>query len=151
MSDWVLVAKKSKKENANKYKNCSTCEITKIINNTNKATDYKSVSVIDNCILESILEKIAEKTAHHVAEIYRMKDRGYIREGYFADLVLVDLNQSWEVTKSSLLYKCNWSPFENQIFKSKIKKTIVNGVIVYNEGNFIDQSNGARLNFEKER
>jgi uncharacterized protein YfcZ (UPF0381/DUF406 family) len=60
MSDWVLVAKKSKKENANKYKNCSTCEITKIINNTNKATDYKSVSVIDNCILESILEKIAE-------------------------------------------------------------------------------------------
>ena len=60
MSEWVLVAKKGKKENANKYKNCSMCEITKIINNKNKATDYKSVSVIDNCILESILEKITE-------------------------------------------------------------------------------------------
>ena len=97
------------------------------------------------------LEKIAEKTAHHVAEIYRIKDRGYIREGYFADLVLVDLNQPWEVTKSSLLYKCNWSPFENQVFKSKIRKTFVNGELVYNDGNIIDHSNGLRLKFEKER
>jgi dihydroorotase len=97
------------------------------------------------------LEKIAEKTAHHVAEIYRIKDRGYIREGYFADLVLVDLNQPWEVTKSSLLYKCNWSPFENQQFRSKISKTFVNGEIVYNNGDLIDLSNGLRLRFEKER
>ena len=97
------------------------------------------------------LEKIAEKTAHHVAEIYRIKDRGYIREGYYADLVLVDLNQPWEVTKSSLLYKCNWSPLENQVFKSKIRKTFVNGELVYNEGNLIDHSNGLRLKFEKER
>ena len=97
------------------------------------------------------LEKIAEKTAHHVAEIYRIKERGYIREGYYADLVLVDLNQPWEVTKSSLLYKCNWSPLENQVFKSKIRKTFVNGELVYNEGNLIDHSNGLRLKFEKER
>ena len=97
------------------------------------------------------LEKIAEKTAHHVAEIYRIKDRGYIREGYFADVVLVDLNQPWEITKSSLLYKCNWSPFENQQFRSKISKTFVNGEIVYNNGDLIDLSNGLRLRFEKER
>ena len=97
------------------------------------------------------LEKIAEKTAHHVAEIYCIKDRGYIREGYFADVVLVDLNQPWEVTKSSLLYKCNWSPFENQQFRSKISKTFVNGEIVYNNGDLIDLSNGLRLRFEKER
>ena len=97
------------------------------------------------------LEKIVEKMAHNVAEIYRIKERGYIREGYYADLVLVDLNQPWEVTKTSLLYKCKWSPFENQIFKSKIKKTFVNGNLVYDEGNFIDHSNGLRLKFEKDR
>lgn len=66
-------------------------------------------------------------------------------------MVLVDLNQPWEVTKTSLLYKCKWSPFENQIFKSKIKKTFVNGNLVYDEGNFIDHSNGLRLKFEKDR
>jgi|688.fasta_scaffold1219680_2 hypothetical protein len=60
MTEWTLVSKKGKKENPNKYKNCTNCEITKIINNNNKATDFKSVSVIDNCILESILNKIAE-------------------------------------------------------------------------------------------
>ena len=97
------------------------------------------------------LEKIAEKTAHHVAEIYRIKNRGYIREGYFADLVLVNLNQPWEIIKSSLLYKCNWSPFENERFRSKINKTFVNGELVYDEGDLKNASNGLRLNFEKER
>jgi len=68
MSEWVVVAKKTRKENSNKYKNCSTCEITKIININNIAKDFKSVSIIDNCILESILEKIAENIKENIKE-----------------------------------------------------------------------------------
>jgi dihydroorotase len=97
------------------------------------------------------LEKIVEKTSHNVAEIYRMVDRGYIREGYFADLVLVDLNNPWEVNSENILYKCGWSPFENQTFKSKISKTFVNGNLVYNAGIFDESKNGFRLKFSKIR
>ena len=97
------------------------------------------------------LEKIAEKMSHHVAEIYRIKERGYIREGYFADLVLVDLNQQWQVTPKNILYKCQWSPFENQFFKSKIVKTFVNGNIVYDDGIINEGNQGKRLLFSKIR
>ena len=97
------------------------------------------------------LEKIVEKMCHNVAEIYRIKDRGYIREGYFADLVLVDLNNSWKVSSDNILYKCKWSPFENHLFQSKIIKTIVNGNLVYENGTFNDAKKGERLKFEKER
>lgn len=97
------------------------------------------------------LEKIVEKMCHNVAEIYRIKDRGYIREGYFADLVLVDLNNSWKVSSDNILYKCKWSPFENHLFQSKIIKTIVNGNLVYENGIFNDAKKGERLKFEKER
>lgn len=97
------------------------------------------------------LEKIVEKTSHHVAEIYRMKDRGYIREGYFADLVLVDLNNHWKVTPDNLLYKCKWSPVDNCHFKSKIIQTFVNGQLVYDNGNFNENVKGKRLQFEKTR
>jgi dihydroorotase len=97
------------------------------------------------------LEKIVEKTSHNVAEIYRMVDRGYIREGYFADLVLVDLNNPWEVNSENILYKCGWSPFENQTFKSKISKTFVNGNLVYNSGIFDESKKGFRLKFSKIR
>jgi dihydroorotase len=97
------------------------------------------------------LEMIAEKTAHNVAEIYKLKERGYIREGYFADLVLVDLNQPWKVTKENILYKCNWSPFEEQVFQSKIMTTIVNGNIVYCNGVFDYTPKGMRLQFSKIR
>jgi dihydroorotase len=97
------------------------------------------------------LEKIVEKTSHNVAEIYRMVDRGYIREGYFADLVLVDVNNPWEVNSENILYKCGWSPFENQTFKSKISKTFVNGNLVYNAGIFDESKNGFRLKFSKIR
>jgi dihydroorotase len=97
------------------------------------------------------LEKIVEKTSHNVAEIYRMVDRGYIREGYFADLVLVDLNNPWEVNSENILYKCGWSPFENQTFKSKISKTFVNGNLVYNAGIFDESKKGFRLKFSKIR
>ena len=97
------------------------------------------------------LEKIVEKTSHHVAEIYRLNNRGYIREGYFADLVLVDLNQNWKVQPNNILYKCNWSPFENYEFKSKIIQTFVNGNLVFNKGEFNEIANGMRLIFSKIR
>ena len=97
------------------------------------------------------LEKIAEKMSHHVAEIYRIKERGYIREGYYADLVLVDLNQKWQVTPQNILYKCQWSPFENQFFKSKIVKTFVNGNLVYDDGIIYEGKQGKRLLFSKIR
>jgi dihydroorotase len=97
------------------------------------------------------LTDIVRKTSHHVAEIYRIKDRGYIREGYHADLVLVDLNHSGTFGRQNLLYKCGWSPFENDIFKSKIIKTFVNGHLVYDEGRFIEDKKGKRLIFEKDR
>jgi dihydroorotase len=97
------------------------------------------------------LEKIVEKMSHNVAEIYRIKDRGYIREGYYADLVLIDLNQSWEVSRNNILYKCNWSPFEGQQFKSKIIKTFINGNLVYDKSIIDESKNGIRIKFEKDR
>jgi dihydroorotase len=97
------------------------------------------------------LEKIAEKTAHNVAEIYRMPERGYIREGYFADLVLIDLNQAWQVTPENTLYKCEWSPLNHQTFKSKIKNTFVNGHLVFDDGQIMSDQSGMRLKFLKNR
>jgi dihydroorotase len=97
------------------------------------------------------LEKIVDKMCHNVSLIYKMKDRGYIREGYFADLVLLDLNNTWKVTPSNILYKCKWSPFEDQIFQSKIMKTFVNGTMVFNDGFFNESKAGMRLKFSKIR
>ena len=97
------------------------------------------------------LEKIVEKMSHHVAEIYTIKDRGYIREGYYADLVLVDLNHTWKVDQLNILSKCKWSPFENMQFKSKINNTFVNGHLVYHNGLIQDQNLGMRLKFSKTR
>ena len=97
------------------------------------------------------LEKIVEKMSHHVAEIYKIKERGYIREGYYADLVLVDLHNSWKVSPENILYKCQWSPFENQCFKSKIVQTFVNGHLVYDNGIINDHQLGKRLTFSKYR
>ena len=97
------------------------------------------------------IEKIVEKMSHHVAEIYRIKERGYIREGYYADLILVDLNNEWGVTPENILYKCHWSPFGNQCFKSNIIKTFVNGNLVYDQGKFHENIKGKRLNFSKTR
>ncbi|MFN5423474.1 MAG: dihydroorotase [bacterium] len=97
------------------------------------------------------LEKIVEKMCHHVAEIYKITHRGYIREGYYADLVLVNLDHPWKVDSSNILYKCKWSPFENQIFRSSIEKTFVNGSLIYDNGNFNENRKGMRLTFFKNR
>jgi dihydroorotase len=93
------------------------------------------------------LEKIAEKMSHYPAILFRVRERGFIREGYWADLVLVDLNNSWRVNKENILYKCGWSPFEGHTFKSKVTHTFVNGHLVFNEGNFDETIKGQRLLF----
>lgn len=94
------------------------------------------------------LEKIAEKMAHAVADCFRIEKRGYIRKGYYADLVLVDLNDSYKVEKSNILYKCGWSPFEGVTFHSKVTHTFVNGHLVYDNGTFDESKKGTRLLFE---
>jgi dihydroorotase len=94
------------------------------------------------------LEKIVQKMSHHVADLFRIEKRGYIREGYYADLVLVNLNKPTEVTKESLLYKCKWSPFEGHTFKSRIEKTFVSGHLVFDDGKFDESKFGNRLTFK---
>ena len=95
------------------------------------------------------LKKIIEKMCHNPAICFNVEKRGFIKEGYYADLTLVNLNSPWKVNKENLLYKCNWSPFEGDIFKSKITHTIVNGNIVYNNGVFYEGNKGMRLTFER--
>ena len=84
---------------------------------------------------------------HTPADIFQVQKRRYVREGYWADLVLVDLNSPWTVSKDNILYKCKWSPLENQKFKSKITHTFVNGNLVYEEGKFDEKFRGKRLQF----
>lgn len=93
------------------------------------------------------LERIAEKMCHNPAVLFRIKERGFIREGYYADFVLVDLNSSWTVAKENILYKCKWSPFEGETFSSKVTHTFVNGNLVYNNGEFNENLKGERLLF----
>lgn len=94
------------------------------------------------------LEKIAEKMAHHPAILFRIRQRGFIREGYWADLVLVDLNDPWEVSRENILYKCRWSPFLRQIFHSRVTHTFVNGTLVYERGKIDETVRGLRLEFD---
>jgi dihydroorotase len=95
------------------------------------------------------LEKIAEKMSHAVADCFQVKERGYIREGYFADLVIVDLNKPVKVSKENILYKCGWSPLENFQFPASISHTFVSGNLVYNNGNCDESQKGQRLKFER--
>lgn len=95
------------------------------------------------------LEKIAEKTAHTPSEIFKIEKRGYVREGYFADLILVNLQDPWQVNKSNILYKCAWSPFEGNTFHSKITHTFVNGHLAYENGYFNESQKGKKLLFKR--
>ncbi len=95
------------------------------------------------------LEKIVEKTAHNPALLFQIEKRGFIREGYYADLVLVDISRPWTVNKDNILYKCGWSPFEGTTFTSRISHTFVNGNLIYNEGRFNDKIKGKRLTFNR--
>ena len=95
------------------------------------------------------LEKIAEKMSHAVADCFQIRERGYIREGYFGDLVIVDLNGSVTVSKENILYKCGWSPLENVEFPASITHTFVNGNLVFEEGRWNESTKGQRLKFER--
>lgn len=95
------------------------------------------------------LERVVEKMAHAPAVLFRVDRRGYIREGYHADLVVVDPNRTHTVTKENLLYKCGWSPFEGTTFSHTIDSTYVNGRLVYSDGKIIESGNGSRLYFNR--
>jgi dihydroorotase len=95
------------------------------------------------------LEEVVEKMCHAPARMFQVKDRGFIREGHHADLVLVDLNAPWTVTKQNLLYKCGWSPFEGQKFLSRILRTWVNGQLVYLDGKVDSTVRGMRATFDR--
>jgi dihydroorotase len=95
------------------------------------------------------LEQIAEKTAHNVAICFQIAKRGFIREGYYADLALVDLNKPWQVNKDNILYKCGWSPFEGSTFRSQITHTIVSGKVAWSDGKFATDDAGMRMTFDR--
>lgn len=95
------------------------------------------------------LERVVEKMSHAVADLFRIDKRGYIREGYYADLVLVDPNRSITVDKSNILYKCGWSPFEGVTFSHTVTHTWVNGHLVYRDGTFDESQRGMRLAFNR--
>ena len=95
------------------------------------------------------LEKIAAKMSHAVADCFAIKERGYIREGYHADLVIVDTAAPWKVKESNILYKCGWSPLENFSFPASVTHTFINGNLVYAEGKVQEIEPGQRLQFER--
>lgn len=95
------------------------------------------------------IEKIVEKMCHNPAKLFQVSKRGYIREGYYADLVLVDLNHPWTVGKDNIYYKCGWSPFEGSTFKSRISHTFLNGTLVYKNFKFYDVKAAKQLTFDR--
>jgi dihydroorotase len=95
------------------------------------------------------LEQMVQKTAHNTAILFQIEQRGFIREGYWADLVLVDLNKPYTVTKENILSKCGWSPFENHTFTSTIEHTLVSGLLAYTNGQIQEVGSGHRLLFNR--
>ncbi|WP_027065882.1 dihydroorotase [Maribacter sp. Hel_I_7] len=108
-----------------------------------------------NAMLEKVkdgvisLEKMVQKMCHNPAILFQIEKRGYIREGYYADLVVADLNDPWTVTKENIAYKCKWSPFEDTTFSSKVIHTFVNGHLGYSNGQFSEKRNAKRLTFNR--
>ena len=88
--------------------------------------------------------------SHAVAECFQIRDRGFIREGYFADLVIVDMHEKTTVTKENILYKCGWSPFEGFEFPATITHTFINGHLAFENGLFNESEKGMRLKFERD-
>lgn len=95
------------------------------------------------------LEKIVDKMCHKPAELFEIKERGFIREGYKADLAIVDLSKKWEVNKSNILYQCGWSAFENKTFTGKVTHTFINGNLAYSNDKIIEFGTGERLLFDR--
>ena len=104
--------------------------------------------MLQHCIHKKIsLQKIAQKMCNNPATLFRIDRRGFIREGYYADLVLVDSNRKYKVSKGNILHKCGWSPFEGETFDSKITHTFVNGHLAYHNGKFDESHKGMRALF----
>ena len=95
------------------------------------------------------IEKAVEKMSHNPAKLFQIEKRGFIKEGYFADIVLIDTNKPQTVSKDNILYKCGWSPFEGTTFSSTITHTFVNGNLIYNNGIFNDEIKGKRITFNR--
>jgi dihydroorotase len=95
------------------------------------------------------LEKVVEKMCHNPAKLFQIANRGFVKEGYYADLVLVDTHKKQVVNKENILYKCGWSPFEGTKFGATITHTFVNGNLIYHDGVFNDEIKGKRLEFNR--
>ena len=95
------------------------------------------------------IEKVVEKMSHAVARCFQVADRGFVREGYWGDLVIVDMNQRTQVSKENILYKCQWSPLEGFTFPAAITHTFVNGHLVYGNGAWDESKMGQRLKFDR--
>ena len=96
------------------------------------------------------MEKLVEKACHNPAKIFQIEKRGFIREGYFADLVLLDDKKTQTVSRDTILYRCGWSPFEGTTFSSTVTHTFVNGVLIYDNGVFNNTIKGKRITFNRE-
>jgi dihydroorotase len=95
------------------------------------------------------LEKIVEKMCHAVADCFQIEKRGYLDEGYWADLSIVDIDKKWIISKENILYHCGWSPLEGQILRGRVEQTLVNGKVVFDQGKIIEIGSGERLLFER--
>jgi dihydroorotase len=94
------------------------------------------------------LERVVEKMCHAPAELFHVSKRGFLDEGYWADMVIVDMEKEWQVNKDNIHYKCNWSPFEGETLKGQVLTTIVNGNVAYDKGQFYENNKGQRLLFD---
>jgi dihydroorotase len=131
----------TKEEKQNKYKNAPS---------GGPLVQHAVVAMFDKFHEGKIsVEKIVEKMAHNPAILFDVEKRGYLREGYYADLVVVDPDHPWTVEESNLLYKCGWSPFTGHTFKSKITHTFINGHLAYSNDVVSDMKFGKRLTFSR--
>lgn len=113
---------------------------------------HSLVAMLEFCHRKKIsIEKVVQKMSHNPAILFNISKRGYTREGYFADLVLVDLTSPWTVSKENILAQCGWSPFEGTSFQSRVTHTFVSGHLAYNNGAFDESQKGQRLLFDRQR
>ena len=110
-----------------------------------------ALSVLLECHLQGkiSIEKIVQKMAHNPAKLFEIDRRGFVREGYYADLVLVDMDAPYTVSKDNILYKCGWSPLEGQSFQSQVTHTIINGALAYDQGKFSNQKTAMPVEFNR--
>jgi dihydroorotase len=129
-------------EKQNKYLNCPS---------GGPLVQHALVAMMEACNKGKIsIEKIVEKMCHNPAKIFKIENRGFIKEGYFADLVVVNPHMPWNVKKENIISKCGWSPFEEVNFKSRVTHTFVNGKLAYANGKVKDIIAGQRLTFDRE-